>query len=109
MRCRGPLAMALGAALTLLPLRHVAAADRPQAQPIRDVTVEYQLVAIDDSGAASRARTIKVYWAGGGALMRIEMGDGFHADARRQWCRRRRRKQPLHDMPDGLQQPADDA
>lgn len=75
MRWRGPLAMALGAALTLLPLRHVAAADRPQAQPIRDVTVEYQLVAIDDSGAASRARTIKVYWAGGGALMRIEMAD----------------------------------
>ena len=75
MRWRGPFAIALSAVLTLSPLRHVAAEDRPQAQPIRDVTVEYRLVTIDDSGAPSSARTIKVYWAGGGALMRIEMAD----------------------------------
>ena len=75
MRWCGRFAIALGAAVTLLPLRHPAAEDRPPPLPTRDVTVEYKLVIIDDSGAPSAARTIKVYWAGGGTRLRIEMPD----------------------------------
>jgi hypothetical protein len=69
------LAMALGAALTALPRLCAGADDRPPAQPIRDVTVEYTLTELAAGGEQSRPRPIKVYWAGGGAHMHIEMSD----------------------------------
>lgn len=72
MRQRKVLVMMLGAALALVPSLLAAAEDRPQAQPIRDVTVEYSLKGSDDADPG-RARTIKVYWAGGGAHMRVDM------------------------------------
>ena len=67
--------IALAAALTVLPSLLTAAEDRPQPQPIRDVTVEYSLKGAEGATEPARPRTIKVYWAGGGAHMRVEMSD----------------------------------
>ncbi|MEJ0019271.1 MAG: hypothetical protein WDN25_22490 [Acetobacteraceae bacterium] len=64
------------AALAAIALLLTAQApDRPTAQPIRDVTVEYTLQDARDPNEVTRDRPLKVYWAKGGARMRIEMGD----------------------------------
>jgi hypothetical protein len=59
----------LGAAMPAL------AQDKPPAQPTRDVTVEYRLLDSDSPTSSVRERPLKVYWAKGGAHMRIEMAD----------------------------------
>src|SRR5690242_3947638 len=68
-------------AMTLLPLSaglllaQAPATDKLPGQPIRDVTVEYKLQVADDPAEPLLERPLKVYWASGGAKMRIEMGD----------------------------------
>jgi hypothetical protein len=56
-------------------LAQAVAQDRPPAQPSRDVTVEYSLLDSDNPKELARARPLKVYWAKGGAKMRIQMLD----------------------------------
>lgn len=55
-----------------------SAQDRPSVRPIRDVTVDYQLQAIDANGSPS-VRTIRLSWTGKGNHLRLDMqgGPGF--------------------------------
>jgi hypothetical protein len=52
-----------------------AAQDRPPRPSARDVAVEYTLQGSDSPTGPTRTRPLKVYWAKGGAKIRIEMGD----------------------------------
>ena len=55
-----------------------SAQDRPAVRPTRDVTVDYQLQAIDAQGSSS-VHTIRLSWTGKGNHLRLEMpgGPGF--------------------------------
>lgn len=56
----------------------VHAQDRPAVRPTHDVTVDYQLQAVDAHGSTS-VRTIRLSWAGQGNRLRLDMqgGPGF--------------------------------
>lgn len=59
----------------LLLTAQAPATDKPPAHPTGDVTVEYTVMELDNPTEPPRARPIQVWWAKGGAEMRIQMGD----------------------------------
>jgi hypothetical protein len=67
--------MALAIGVIGVTSAQAVARDMPPAQPLRDVTVEYSLLDSDNPKELPRARPLKVFWAKGGAKMRIQMQD----------------------------------
>ena len=55
-----------------------SAQERPAVRPTHDVTVDYQLQAVDAHGSAS-VRIIRLSWTGNGNRLRLDMqgGTGF--------------------------------
>lgn len=64
-------------AALLLPVM-ASAQERPAVRPTHDVTVDYQLQAVDAHGSAS-VRIIRLSWTGNGNRLRLDMqgGTGF--------------------------------